>query len=187
LLRVPVLIHRRSNHEGDGRGDIPWRPEGLDRGVSKQEGFNSVLKHVEKTTPQYAPYLKSYVAQLPGRTKFFAADLGARFVAHFSSNVFVFTVGGAGFPATLDDFTNGVQHNAQGSGLTIVHTTGVRIGKVQAYRSDGRQTIPQPATLEGELFLPHGDGFTQVEVTTTDDPAGASLIDSVLASVHPLS
>jgi hypothetical protein len=118
-----------------------------------------------------------------------AKDLGAEFASRFSSNVLVFVVNGGGFPSTLGDFTRAVESKATGAGLTVVNTSSVHVSGTQAYRSDLRYQLilsngRSVALHEEDLFLSHGDGSVQVEVTTEDNPAGTKIIDDLSGSVH---
>jgi hypothetical protein len=150
-----------------------------------KKGLASVTKAVAKNNPKLAALISG--ADL-SQFKLYAVDaIGAGGVY---DNVSVSTTTGVdGFTvAQLREGLNGVYKPA---GATVVDVKAVKLGGTRAFRSDvtypfkSADGATTPESI-GQLLIPRSASTTIVTVTSSEDAAGAGLINSILGSVHKL-
>jgi hypothetical protein len=154
-----------------------------------ERDFAATLKRLEKQNPKLVGALQSFQGVVSKGLKFFASDFAATAAGRFGDNVLVLVNSGGGFPSTLDEFQAAYSGPARSAGLTVLSTAAVKAGGTPAFRGDARGQVTTPdgrsfVLHEGDLFLPHGDGSVQVQVTTVDTPAETAIVDAVLGSVR---
>ena len=120
----------------------------------------------------------------------YAVDLDAAVAGRFGSTVEV-ALYSANLPRTLDQFTSSLGAEYEGSGISVLHTSSVKIGARIAYRDDVRSPYFNTANgtaikgRSGELLIPlTGHGYVNVSVNSSDDAAGIATINSILHSVR---
>jgi len=142
-----------------------------------------MIKAASKTNPKLA----TLVSQLDvSKFKFYATDVAQTGGVYSNVNV---VLAGPAQGMTAADLKEQLGPLLKSAGGTLLDVKRVKVGDKSAFRDDS--TLPfkhADGTIteegQGQLIIPGASSTAVISVTSSDDAAGAALIDTMLAGVR---